>query len=265
MTRPFAPNRAAFSSALGRRDLMRNLVRAQLSSRYRTTSLGFLWFLLTPLLWAVILSVVFKVVIPLDIPNYAVFVLSGLLPWTYFSSGVSGATTSISRATNLVKRVRMPRIFLPLSDITSMLIHFLASLLVLGGLMLVYGMPFQSTLLLLPFVVIVETMCIIGVGLIGASLNVFYRDVEMLLNAGMRGLFYLTPTFYPLSFVPPEWRQIYLLNPMAGVIDAYREVIVNGTIPALDVIVTSTVMSAVLLIFGAILFVRKEPAFEDHL
>ncbi|MEO7117394.1 MAG: ABC transporter permease [Candidatus Limnocylindrales bacterium] len=256
---------AALAGVVARRDLLRNLIKAQLSSRYRTTSLGLLWFILTPLLWALILTLVFQYLLRLDIPNYPIFVLSALLPWTFFQGAVSSATTSVSKSTGLVKRVRIPRIYLPMSEVITTLVHFLASLVVLFALMLVAGIGVTGAIVLLPFIVVIETVCALGFGLIGASLNVFYRDVEFLLTTALRALFYLTPSFYPLSYVPEQWRPVYLLNPMAGIIDSYREIVVYGHAPSLLVLGEATLMSMLFLVIGVVLFVRAEPSFEDHI
>jgi ABC-type polysaccharide/polyol phosphate export permease len=248
-----------------RRDLLLNMIRADLSSRYRTTTLGVLWFILTPLLLALILSVVFQYLLRLGIPDYPLFVLSALLPWTFFQAGVMASTTSVSKSVDLVKRTRIPRIFLPVSAVAASAVHFGAALLVLLGILIVSGKPLTPALLLLPGLILIQTTCVIGVGLIAASANVFYRDVELLLGAGLRALFYLTPTVYPLDYVPEGWRLIYLLNPMAGLTQAYRDVLLHGRLPAMDVLAMSVLTSAVALLIGAVVFSRAERRFEEHL
>lgn len=250
---------------LGRRDLMVNLVRVELSSRYRSTVLGFAWFILTPLLMTIVLTVVFTVVFDVGIPEYPVFVLSALLPWTFFQSGLASGTTSVRRSSNLVKRARMPRVFLPLAAIGSNLAMLLASLVVLLGLMVVLRLSFHPTLLLLPFAIGLSVLTVTGAALAGAALNVAFRDTEHLMNAGLRMLFYLSPIIYPLSSIPEEWRAVYLLNPVAGTVEVWRDLIVRGVLPGADVVLITIAAGVALLAVGIWVFRRGEPGFEDFL
>ncbi len=248
----------------GRLDLLRNLVRAELTARYKTTTLGVLWFVLNPILTMLIMVVVFKKLIRLDIPNYPVFVLSALLPWTFFQMGLVNASSSIPRSSGLVKRVRIPRMLIPLSAVLASLAHFLISLTVLFLLMIVTGVPVTMTVLWLPVLIIVELAFIIGAGLLTASLNVFYRDVEYLLDPLLRVGFYLTPSFYPLSYVPAAWLHWYLLNPMAGIVESYRETLVSGVLPGPRVVGSAVITSLVTLVVGIVVFRRAEPYFDDY-
>lgn len=255
---------AGLTEVMRRRDLLVNLARADLTGRYRSTALGALWFVLMPFLLMLVLTAVFQHLIRLPIPNYPIFVFTALLPWTYFQISLSSCTTSISRSPRLVKRARIPRVFIPLSGVTANLGHFLAALLVLAVLMGVFGVPFQPLLLLLPLAVALQTVAIVGLGLITATLNVFYRDVEFLVSAGLRIMFYATPLFYPISFVPQEWRMLYLLNPMAGIVEMYRGLVLYGQPPPPDVIVMAVITSGVALLVGLTVFAHAEPHFEDY-
>lgn len=237
---------------------------AELNARYKTATLGVLWFVLNPLVLMLILVVVFGRFIKLGIENYPVFVLSALLPWTYFQMGVTNATTSIPRASGLVKRVSIPRAFIPLSAVVASLVHFLVSLALLVILMIVLDLPMTGYLLLIPPVIVLQTALIAGVGLLGASLNVFYRDVEHALAPSLIGLFYVTPIFYPLSYVPAAWRSWYVLNPMVGVIETYRCTLIGGTAPPTDALVSAALMSLALLIIGTVVFHKGERYFDDY-
>lgn len=257
-----AATRAA--ALLTRRDLFLNLTRAELTARYKTTGLGFLWFVLTPLVLMAVLTVVFQNVIQLNVPDYPLFVLAGLLPWTFFQMGVGGATTSLVRSPTLIKRVRMPRAFLPLSTITANLVHFLIALGLFLILALLLGHPPSIRLAFLPLLVLLQLAYIVGTGLLLASLQVSYRDVEFLVTAALRVLFYLTPLFYPLRLVPEAWRPLYLLNPMAGIIELYRMVLLTGVPFDGFVAFMATITSVFWLVLGIVVFRRAEPDFDDH-
>jgi lipopolysaccharide transport system permease protein len=246
------------------RDLFFNLVRTNLTVRYRTTALGALWFVLNPLLLTLILTIVFQYVVRLGIPRYPLFVLAAILPWTLFQEGLSSATTSITRSAALVKRSRVPRAFLVLSAIGSSAIQFLISLIILFALMAAQGRQPSRYLLLLPAVMLVQLCCLAGLGLAFAGLSVIYRDVEHVLTLALRAGFYLTPTFYPLEFVPPAWRGLYLLNPAASIIEIYRRTIVEGSAAPASLWAIAATTSVVLLVVGGLIFRRLEPHFDDH-
>lgn len=245
-------------------DLLLNLIQAELTARYKSTSLGMLWFVLNPILTMLILVVVFQRLIRLDIENYPVFVLTALLPWTFFQMGFVNASGSVMRSSGLVKRVYVPRLFIPLSAILASFVHFLVSLVVLFGFMLVLQVPFTRYLLLLPVVILIQLVFLIGAGLLGVSLSVIYRDVEHAIEPGMRILFYLTPSFYPLSFVPEKWLGLYLSNPMAGIVAMYRAVILEGAMPSAFVVGMALCGSLVVVVLGVVAFRRAEPYFDDY-
>ncbi len=249
---------------LARPDLLRNLVWAELTARYKTTGLGVLWFLVNPMIMMGILIMVFGKVIHLEIKNYPVFVLSALLPWTFFQMGLSNAASSLTRASGLVKRVRIPREFVPLSALIAGLIHFLISLTMLFALMAFMRIPFTAYIVFLPVVVVIQLAFLVGICLLAASLNVLYRDVEHLLSPATQALFYCTPIFYPLSYVPQRWTRWYLLNPMAGIVEFYRDTLVLGQLPARNVVGMAVLTSAAVLVMGYLVFRRLEPHFDDY-
>ncbi len=250
---------------LERYDLLRNLVWAELTARYKTALLGILWFVLNPLIVMVMLIIVFSRLIHLDIKNYPVFVLSALLPWTFFSMALTNATGSLARSASLVKRVRIPRAYIPVSAVGASLIHFLISLSILFAFMLVSASRFSLLILLLPLIVCLQMMFLTGASLLTSSLNVFYRDIEHILSPAIQALFYLTPSFYPLSYVPKRWLGWYLLNPMAGIIETYRDALTEGILPARSVIGMAVLMSTITLVAGVLVFRRLEPYFDDYI
>lgn len=239
-------------------------MRAELNARYKTATLGVLWFILNPLILMLILVTVFGRFIKLGIPNYPVFMLAALLPWTYFHMGVSNAGTSLPRASGLVKRVYIPRAFIPLSAVLASLVHFLISLALLLVLMIAVGVPVTGSVLLIAPVLVLQTALIAGVGLLIASLNVFYRDIEHALAPALMCLFYVTPIFYPMSYVPEAWRGLYALNPLVGIIETFRCALIDGTAPPLHLLVRAALVSLALLVLGAAVFRRGEPYFDDY-
>jgi len=255
----------AFAELIGRRDLLFNLAHAELTARYRSAALGLLWFVLTPLVLMIVLTIVFEYVIDLGVPDYPVFVLSALLPFTFIQVALLNCSTSISRSPGLIKRAHIPRIYLPLAAVGANLVHFVISLVLLFPLMVAMGVPLTPALLLLPLAIGLAVAVVTGAGLLAGALNVAHRDVELILSAGMRVLFYLTPIFYPLSAVPEQWQPFYCLNPVVGVIEMHRTLLLDGSLPPAWLMGITVASTAVLLVVGVVVFVRRQPDFEDYL
>ena len=251
--------------ALARPDLLRNLVWAELTARCKTTAFGILWFIVNPMVMMGIMVMIFGRVVHLSIPNYPAFVLSALLPWTFFQMATTNSAGSLSRASGLVKRVRIPREFLPLSTLMAGLVHFLISLLLLFALMWFMRVRVSPFVVLLPIVIGIQLVFLTGACLLIASLNVLYRDVEHILAPALQALFYFTPTFYPLSYVPKQWLRWYLLNPMAGIIELYRNILVAGWPASMLVLQMAIITSVITLAAGVLVFRRLEPHFDDYM
>ena len=251
--------------ALARPDLLLNLVWAELTARYKTTALGVLWFIVNPMVMMGILVMIFGKVVHLDIPNYPAFVLSALLPWNFFSMAINNAASSLSRASGLVKRVRIPREYVPLSALLASLVHFLISLIMLFALMWYLRVRVSPFVMFLPIIISLHLVFLVGACLLVASLNVLYRDIEHILSPALQALFYFTPIFYPLSYVPNRWLRWYLLNPMAGIIELYRNVLVAGWPASRLVLQMAVITSVATLVAGVVLFRRLEPHFDDYI
>ena len=251
--------------ALARPDLLRNLIWAELTARYKTTALGILWFIVNPIVMMGILVIVFGNMVHLSIPNYPAFVLCALLPWTFFQTAISNAAGSLSRALGLVKRVRIPREFIPLSALIAALVHFLISLGLLFVIMWFTRVRVSPFVFLLPVIVTIQMVFLVGACLLVASLNVLYRDLEHILAPALQALFYFTPTFYPLSYVPKQWLRWYLVNPMAGIIELYRNVLVAGWPASALVLEMALGTSLITLVLGIFVFSRLELHFDDYI
>ncbi|HMH54045.1 MAG TPA: ABC transporter permease [Candidatus Acidoferrum sp.] len=261
MSARLVPRDASFAEV---RDLFLNLARAELTARYKTTTLGMLWFVLNPLLMTLIFTIVFGHVVRLEIERYPMFVLSGLLPWAFFQTGLVNATGSFVRSVALIKRVQMPRVLIPLAAIAASLAHFVVSLVVLLIVMVALGVPLSPQMAFLPGAVLLATACVTGLGLATASVNVLFRDVEHILTAVLRALFYLTPTFYPLSYVPERWQPLFLLNPAAGLVEIHRALLLDGALPEARVVGATVVATGIVLAAGLVLFRYLEADFDDH-
>lgn len=257
------------------RNLVVNLVVRDLKARYKNSVFGFLWSLLNPLGMMLVFTVVFTVLLPSKIERYPIFLLCGLLPWTFFSAGVMVSITTITGNANLVKKVYFPREVLPISSVLSNLVNFLLSLVVLFAVLIVFRSRFSSWLWLLPGVILIQTCFVLGIALILSTLNVFYRDTIMIMDVIMLAWFFLTPVVYSLTSLPTNYqilgmtidvqRWMYILNPMASLIAAYRDLLYWGYRTDLDFLARTAVTSLAILAFGYWFFIRHRDRFGESI
>lgn len=266
---------ARFQELLRYRELIRNLVVSDLKARYKNSVLGFVWSLLNPLAMMLVFTVVFGVLWPNhQMENYPIFLLSGLLPWNYFSISVTTSLVSVVANGNLVKKVYFPREVLPIAAILSQLVNFLLALLVLFVAILVLGANFSPWLWTLPFVILIQTCFTLGIGFVLSTLHVFYRDTRMVMEVVMLAWFFLTPVFYSVQQIPAtltwmeiEWdvrRIYYILNPMASLINVYRDLLFTGYRTDPDFFIRTTLTALIVLVFGYWFFVRYSDRFGEE-
>jgi lipopolysaccharide transport system permease protein len=246
------------------RDLLYFLTKREISIRYKQSLLGIAWAVLQPLLTMLVFTVFLGRLakVPSDGVPYPVFSYLGLLPWTYFSNAVSRAGTSLVSNANLLSKVYVPRVLIPLSGVLSALLDFACAFVVLVALMAWYGLaPTWSWLLLAPLVALTALLAQ-GVGMGLAALNVQYRDVQHAVPFLLQLWMFATPVVYPASLVPAEWRLLFAANPMTGVIEAYRAAALGRPVDfaALGV---SLAVAVVLGVLGWWRFRTMERVFAD--
>jgi ABC-type polysaccharide/polyol phosphate export permease len=257
------------------RELIRNLVARDLKVRYKSSVLGIAWSWLNPLLMMVVYTVLFTVFLRRDsILHYPVFLLCGLLPWQFFSGSILQATGSIVGNAHLIKKVYFPREVLPISIVLSNLVNFLIALPVFFALALAFGVLPTVWGLLLPVTILIQVAFTIGLALILATLNVFYRDTQIILNVVMLAWFFLTPVFYPIHTVPREATvlgitfnaQLWLrrVNPVASFIASYRDLLYWGAPTGLDFLLRIAVTALIVLVLGYLVFLRYSSRFGEE-
>lgn len=247
------------------RDLLVAWSMRIIRARYQQSVLGGLWAILQPLATVAIFSIIFSYFIPVntgDIP-YPIFSYTAMVPWLLFSASLTDMVESIVTNINIVGKIFFPREILVISALFARVLDFLIAYALLIVLMLFYGLPiFQATWLYLPLILIVQLALSLGLGLMGAALNVFYRDIRHLITLVIQLWFYATPIIYPVSVVPERFRPLYYLNPMTGVIEGYRTVMLYGASPTSSFVLSTIVAFAILLI-GYWFFKRVEFKFAD--
>ena len=266
---------ARFRELLRYRDLIRNLTVSEVKARYKNSLLGFVWSLLNPLAMMLVFTIVFGVLWPNHgVEKYPIFLLCGLLPWNYFNASVIGSSNSVVAQGNLVKKVYFPREVLPIAAVLAQLVNFLLALLVLFVALLVFRSHFSPWLWILPLIILIQTLFAIGMGLILSTLQVFYRDTMMVMEVVMLAWFFLTPIFYSVNQLPAAYtiwgmdldvrRVFYILNPMASLINIYRDLLYSGYRTDPDFFIRTAITAVAVLVFGDRFFTRYSDRFGEE-
>jgi lipopolysaccharide transport system permease protein len=249
------------------RELLAILAWRDVAVRYKQTSVGIVWAFIRPFLTMVVFTVVFghiaKVQPDSPVP-YALVVIGGLLPWTLFSSVLSDASNSVISNSNLISKVYFPRMIVPLATVVVAVIDFSVSLSILAGLMIWYGVLPGWQILLLPVFVALALLASLGPAIWAAAVVVKYRDFRFVVPFVLQFGLYVSPVGFPSSVVPEQWRLLYNLNPMVGIIDGFRWCIVGGDSPVYwPGFLLSLGVIAFFLWLGVSTFRRVERGFAD--
>jgi lipopolysaccharide transport system permease protein len=211
-------------------DLIEVLTLKEIKVRYKNNIFGYFWSILHPLSLALVYYFAFKFIMKFQIENFAYFLICGLFPWQWFSNSVLAGSNSFLANATLIKKVNFPKFFIPLATVLNDAFHFLASLPVI----LFFGFLFKkfhplALFYLLPLQLLVQFILTYGLVLLLASINLFFRDLERLIQIGLTILFYLTPIIYDASFIPSDLKVLFYLNPLFGLIENWRLLFMDGS------------------------------------
>jgi lipopolysaccharide transport system permease protein len=248
------------------RELLLFLVWRDIKVQYAQTALGAAWAVLQPLLTMLIFTVIFGRLakIPSDGVPYSVFTLAALIPWMYFSNAFSAASSSLVTSANLITKVYFPRLIIPLVSVLSGLVNFAVSCVVLALMMAWYHVsPSLLAVPMIPALILLTIVTATGVGCWLAAIYIQYRDVRHIVPFIVQIWMYISPVVYPLSLVPERYRTLYALNPMAGIIQTFRVVLLRtGPVPW-DTLGVSTIVAVLLFVSGTLYYRRTEHLFAD--
>jgi len=246
------------------RELLYFLVLRDVAVRYKQTVLGVGWAVLQPIFSMLVFTAIFGnfAKMPSDGIPYPLFVYAGLLPWMFFSNAVSGASQSLVNQQALLTKIYLPRLFVPAASVGSGIVDLAVSFVVFALMMVFYRVPVGWNLLLFPLLVLMVALAAIGVGLTLAAVTVTYRDFRYVIPFMIQAWMYLSPVIYPVSLVPQKWQWLLALNPLAGLIDAFRSSLL-GKPWNMQTLCISTVSAIVLLIYGLFYFRKTERRFAD--
>jgi ABC-type polysaccharide/polyol phosphate export permease len=246
------------------RDTISRLVYVEFATRHRGSALGWLWAVGPPLLMLLATSFVFTRVIPLDIPDYPVFLLVGILSWTMFARGVGDGTSSLEARRELVLRPGFATQLLPIVVVLVALVDYLLAAPVLIVALAATTGVHATWILVVPVLAIQVLLCA-GIALLLSPLQVYLRDVRQIVAIAISVGFWLTPVFYEKDQVPSELSWLYALNPMQYLLEAQRELFIDGTVPDVTPLVLVALASAALFAGGWWLFTRLRDALPEQM
>lgn len=248
------------------RDLVQVLAEREFQARYKQTVLGVLWAIVTPVLLVIVFAVFVNRAFDIrtgDAP-YILFAYIGLIPWNFFSFSLSRGGQSLVLESGVINKVRCPREVFPLSGIASASIDMVVSVFVLGALFVATGYELRTTAVWVPAIFVLQVAFVIGIVLVFAVLGVYFRDLfqalPLLLQLGLLA----TPVAYGIEAIPERWWSLYAaLNPMAAVIESYRQTMLYGFHPPWELVLPATASTIVWLVGGYLLFKKLEPGIAD--
>jgi len=256
---------AAARELLGARDLLWQWTGRTLQARYQQSLLGWLWAFVQPATQAAVFAVIFTYLVPVETGGtpYPVFAYVATTAWAFLAASLTDMTNSLVDNMNLVTKIYFPREVLPVAYMLARLADFAIAAVLFVVIALYYQVPFYPAgLLVLPVVLLVQTVLVVGLGLAAAGMNVFVRDVRSVLVLVMQVWFYASPVIYPIDAVPAHYRALYALNPMVGIIESYRDVLLRARMPD-TYLLSAALVATVVFVLGYWFFQRVESRFAD--
>jgi lipopolysaccharide transport system permease protein len=247
------------------RELLISLTKREVKARYRQSLLGFGWAVVQPLALMVVFNLVFSRFAKVGSEGlpYPIFSYAAMVPWTFLGNALSSTTIGLVSQRSIVTKCYFPREIIIMSQVGARFVDFLAGFAVYGLLMAAFGIGLTPWLLLLPLLMLLQTVLVLAISLITSALHVRFRDLAPVVQLGLQIWLYLTPVGYPIELVPEQWWTLYSLNPMVGIVDGYRAVLAHGSAPNWELLSISTAMTVAGLAISYAYFKHAELTFAD--
>ena len=256
---------SVFKNLYNYRELLKTNIKKEVRGKYKNSFLGVLWSFLNPLLQIVVYAIVFQLILKNPQENYAIFICCGLIPWTYFSSAISRSAFTMVENGNILKKVYFPREILPISIVTSETVNFLISTVIILGFVIFGGLGISKYIIFYPLVLLAQYLLLIAISFIVSSISVYIRDLQHLIGVALQLLFYAAPIVYSPEVIPPEYQWILTLNPMAYIINGYRDIFYYQTMPDIASLFGLIAISIVLCVIGYLIFNKLQKGFAEEL
>ena len=248
------------------RGMIYQLVRRDLKARYKNSILGFAWMILNPLFQLCIYTIVFSVIIKMDIEQFHLFLFVALVPWIFFSTCLSYGARVVLSEQDMLKKIYFPREVLPIAFTVSQFINMLLSFVIIFVVILLGGRTLNPfAMLFLPVIMATEFFLALGIVYIISAITVYFRDLEHILSILALAWMYMTPVIYPVEYVPEKLMKLIFLNPMTPVTIGYRDILYYGNPPRMGILMNAIIMGAVFWLTGKMLFHVLQKGFVREL
>lgn len=243
------------------RDLLKELVIRDIKIKYKRSILGLLWTLLNPILTMIVMTIVFSTLFRYDIENFPIYLITGQIMFNFFSESTNMAMGSIIGNASLIKKVYIPKYIFPVSKVISSFVNLIFASIAVIILMFIMDIKITAAILFVPIVFIYILIFSIGIGLLLSSINVYFRDTQHLYGVLLTVWVYLTPIFYPVSIIPENFKWMIDINPLYYMVNYFRECVLYGNIPSIELNMICILVSISSLLIGLIVFYKKQDKF----
>lgn len=248
------------------RDMIYSLVRRELRGRYKGSVLGFLWTYINPLCQIIVYSIVFRIVFKVNIDKFYLYLIIGMMPWTFFNSSVQGGSTCIRAQSDMVKKIYFPREVIPISYVTSTFINMLLSFIIVFLAVFVSGYGINvHVILYLPLIMIIQYFFVLGIAFFVSAITVYFRDLEQIVGVILMAWIYATPIMYNMEYVPEQYRQLVVLNPMTPIVEIYHQLLYYRITPTHNYWVIAIAAAIFSCVIGVITFEKLTEGFAEEL
>lgn len=245
-------------------EFLKTNVKKDIRGKYKGSFLGVLWSFINPLLSVLVYAIVFQYIMRFNIEHYLIYLISGIIPWTFFTTALNSGMNSILFNANIIKKVYFPRSILPISSVTSALINFLISCIIILLFTMFSGVGISIYLIYLPIVVIIQYILCLGIVFILSAVEIYVKDIEHIINFFISMLFYVTPILYTPDAVPENMQFLLKANPMSYIIESYHNIFYYKQSPDLYKLGIVFLISVLIFILGYNIFKRLQKGFAEE-
>lgn len=249
------------------RELLKTSVKKDIGGKYKHSFLGVLWSFINPLLQIAVYAIIFPLIMKNSAAykDYTVFMVCGLIPWSYFSTTLNRSSFTMIENGNIIKKVYFPREILTLSVVTSETINFLISCLIIIAFIFIKGFGLSIYILFFPVVLLIQYILQLGISLIFSSVTVYFRDLQHFIGVFLQLFFYATPIVYSAETIPVEFKWILKYNPLTYIIDGYRDIFYFQQMPNMKMLGIILLISIIITILGYVIFLKLQKKFAEEL
>ena len=246
------------------REFLKSNVKKDIRGKYKGSFLGILWSFINPLLSVLVYAIVFPYIMRIKVENYLIYLITGIIPWTFFTSSINMGIISVLSNANMIKKVYFPRIILPISTVTSCLVNFLISCIIILLFCIGSGLGLSINLLWLPLIAVIQYVMLLGFTFILSAIEMYMRDIEHIVNFVLSMAFYVTPILYTPDIFPTQLSWVLKINPMAYIVNAYRSIFFYKEMPDMIGLGIVGIFSVVIFFVGYVIFEKLQKGFAEE-